>query len=80
MAEVTVREENRPSFGKYVVYTAIGVLLVNGFIAVLTQNSGNPVVALGGVLLTGIGSIAIVFLMVQSLVEEWFAAAEIIDE
>ena len=80
MPEVTVRNENRPSFGRYVIYTAIGVFLINGFVAVLLQDSASPVVALGGVLLAGVGTIAIVFLMVQSLIEEWFASAEITDE
>lgn len=80
MSEVTVRKENRPSFGKYVIYTAIGVVLANGFVTVLMQDSANSAVALGGVLLAGVGNIAIVFLMVQSLIEEWVASLEIIDE
>lgn len=80
MPEVAVGNDDRPSIAKYVIFTAIGILLLNGFVAMVLQDSTNPVIALGGVFLASVGSIAIGFVMIQSLIEEWFTSAEIIDE
>lgn len=80
MAEITVPKDERPSYGKYVVYTIIGLFLVNYIIAVPARDVNSPILALGAVLTAGILNVTIVFLMVQSLIEEWFAAAEVVEE
>lgn len=79
MPEVTVREENRPSFGKYVVFTAVGAFLIT-WLASFPMDSPDSAIAFGGLLLAGVGNIAVLFLMVQSFIEEWFSAAEIVGE
>lgn len=80
MAEITVPEGERPSYAKYVAYTIIGISLVNYVIALPARDVNSPILALGAVLVAGVLNVAIVFLMVQSLIEEWFAAAEIVEE
>lgn len=80
MAEIRVPRENRPSIGKYVAYTAIGFVLTGAIAGLLVQNSDNPTSGLFSLLFSAILTIGILFLMVQSLIEEWFTAAEIVDE
>jgi hypothetical protein len=76
----TVRDENRPSFRTYVAYTVVGIVLVASLVVTAIQGSSNTAVVLGGRLLGGVVSIGTVFLMVQPLIEKWFAAAELLDE
>ena len=77
MSELTVPEYKRPSPWKYVWYTAIGFAIVGSLAGLLTQNASSGVVALGAVIAAAILNLGILFLMVQSLIEEWFEAAEV---
>lgn len=78
MPEITVSNEERPSVSKYVAFTLAGILLVWGVIATV-QRGDSPgltlVVTSAGVIV----SVGILFVMIQSLIEEWFNAAEITD-
>jgi len=76
MPELTVPKYKRPSPWKYVWYTFIGFLIVGAFAGLLTQNASG-VVALGAVIAAAILNLGILFLMIQSLIEEWFEAAEV---
>lgn len=80
MAEITVPKDARPGYGKYVVYTVIGVFLVNAVVGAAARGLDSPVMAFVVLLLAAGLNVAVVFLMVQSLIEEWFAAAEIVEE
>ncbi|MFT4889239.1 MAG: hypothetical protein ACI9YT_000148 [Halobacteriales archaeon] len=80
MAELTVAKEDRPSIGKYVIYTVVGIAIVNSFVAVVVQGAGDSVLSLLALIVAGLADVAILFLMVQSLVEEWFQVAEITTE
>lgn len=80
MPELAVPRERRPSVGKYVVLTAVGLLLINAFVAQLLQGTQNPLFGLGLVAVAGLADIALLLVVVQSLIQEWLAAAEITDE
>lgn len=80
MAKITVPMENRPSFGKYAAYTAIGIFLTTAVVGSLARGVQAPVFGFGVALAGGLLNVAILFLMIQSLVEEWFSAAEIVEE
>ena len=80
MSEIVVPKADRPAIGKYVIYTVVGLLLVNMFIALLVEGAGNALIRFGGLLVAVIADFAIVFLMVQSLIEEWFQAATVTSE
>ncbi|QCJ45933.1 MULTISPECIES: hypothetical protein [Haloprofundus] len=80
MPEMKVREENRPSVGKYVVFATVGVLLVTWLTTAVLEGGATPTGELLMLFLAGVANLTIVFLLVNSLVEQWFAAAEIVDE
>lgn len=77
MAELTVAKDDRPSIGKYVVYTVVGIAIVNTLVALVVQGAGNTVVSFLALVVAGLADVAILFLMVQSLIEEWFQVAEV---
>lgn len=80
MTDVRVSAENRPSIGKYVAYSTVGFVLVGAISGLLVQNSDNPLLGLFALAISAILTIGILFLMIQSLIEEWFAAAEVVDD
>ena len=79
MPEMVVREEDRPSFGKYVLLSVAVMGLITWLIVTLTQDSTSQLVGIIGLLTAAVANVAVVFVMVQSLVDEWFAAAEIVE-
>ena len=79
MAEITVPRDQRPALWKYVVLTAIGFVVVGSFSALLTQNSADAIMGLFAFAVAALLNLGILFLMVQSLIEEWFDAAEVHD-
>lgn len=80
MPEIAIPDGERPSYGKYVAYTVIGLLLVNWVVAFFAEGLDSPVLGLAALLVAAILNVTVVFLMVQSLIEEWFAAAEVVEE
>jgi uncharacterized membrane protein YkgB len=55
----------------------IGVVLVNAAVGLVAGGVDSPVLGLGALLVAGVLNVTILFLMVQSLIGEWFAAAEV---
>jgi Na+-driven multidrug efflux pump len=80
MAKITVPQDERPAYAKYVAYAVIGIFLVNAVVGTAARGADSPVLGLVVLLIAGVLNVGVVFLMVQSLVEEWFDAAEIIEE
>ncbi|QFU83373.1 hypothetical protein [Natronorubrum aibiense] len=78
MTTIIVPKENRPSLTKYVILTIVGILFVSIFIISMTYKYEQ--LALGGYFITGIINITIIFKMMESLLKEWFEAAELIEE
>jgi len=77
MAEITVAKDDRPSIAKYVVYTVVGIAIVNSFVALVVQGAGNALVSFLALIVVALADVAILFLMVQSLIEEWFQVATV---
>jgi hypothetical protein len=80
MAEVTVPKEDRPSITKYVVLTVAGLGVVNLFVSSFAQDASSAVFLFAVVLVAVVLDVAILFVMVQSLIEEWFQVATIAEE
>lgn len=76
MAEITVPREDRPSLAKYVIATLALVLLVSAFAGLLVRSAGGLFGAVVGLTAATV-NLAILFVMVQSLIEDWFRAAEV---
>ena len=79
MPDLAVPRDQRPSIAKYVAYTALGFVVVGSFLSLLAGNTDNGAVAVGAVIVGALLNLGVLFLMVQSLIEEWFAAAEVVD-
>lgn len=61
-------------------YTSIGCVLVGTISGLLLQNSDNSLFGLLALAISVILTIGILFLMIQSLIEEWLEGAEIVDD
>lgn len=80
MAQLTVPREDRPSLAKYVVSTLALVLLVSTFAGLLVRGASSGLLVLGVSLAAAALNLGILFVMVQSLIEDWLNAAEVVME
>lgn len=77
MAELRVPVEKRPFVGKYVAGATVLFALVGAFVWYIANQIAHPALTVGVSLLATAAYLTILFSMVQSLVKEWFRAAEI---
>jgi len=80
MADIRVRADERPSWVRHFLITAVGILSVTLLVAIVVPDdpgSGLGVaVVLGGATL----DVGILLVMLRSLAEEWFSAVEVVDD
>lgn len=80
MPELRVADENRPSFLKYAVFAFAGILLVSGTAAYLIAGVNAPGAGLVAGFVAGGLNLGLLFLLIQSLIEEWVDAVEVVEE
>ncbi|MFB6352617.1 MAG: hypothetical protein ABEJ92_00875 [Halobacteriales archaeon] len=78
MAHIRVPPERRPFVGKYVGQAAIGLGLVGAFVWFSLHATDAAVVGLGIALVGGVGTLSVLVLVVEAVVRDWFAAAEVV--
>lgn len=79
MPQITVPAEARPDVGRYVVYVAVGFFLVGTITGLFANNATNPIVSVLAISVAALLNIGILLLVVQSMVERYFEAAEVVE-
>lgn len=80
VTELPVPQDERPSITRYVVLTVIGLGIVHAAVGVFTQNTSSAIFDSVVLSVAVVLDVAIGFLMIQSLIEEWFQAVTIVEE
>jgi len=80
MPALRVPDSNRPSFLKYAVFAIAAFVFLGGGVAYLGQSIRSPGAVLIATLVAGVLNVVVLFMLVQSLIEEWIGAAEVVEE
>ena len=80
MPELSVPRSDRPSALKYAIFAMAGFVLLGGGVSILVGSLGLPAATMIGWVVGGILNVVLFFVLVQSLIEEWLSAVEVVED